>query len=1349
MKTLLLGAWLVALLLAASLAFSAELWRDDFSGSKPYERLGPRCWTHDEGAMRFSTVEPAWLLPGMDDLEQATAKTTLTITKRLKGAYVYAGLTLYLDANNWWQLVLVSGPEGQRYFELLERLDGVHQAQLAANSPATQLLGEDTGDTFTWEKNTPYELSIELSPEAITGVITNPKTGGYWKRVYQFKEKRALKQGRPGLMVAGLEGTVDAFSIEGTLPEEASHWQAPTGRAGAVAIIDNEAGTLAAQWKPALEREGFGVMSLSWASLLEGPLPLSKIDLLVLADARRAPIQARDAVKRALRSAGKVLAIGAPAFTELVTHTSQGWVGPDKLGEAVLGDVKPELISLKQDSWHRQARFMEQQSTIKPAPAEGEDAWELSFDFTGYQGFESTWDGFLANITGAFSQDKSLLTFWAKGDATTPQMLVECKELDGSRWIATVELGADWRFYALRPQDFPYWSDSNAARGKAGDHFRPENMQDLTFGLATSHTRKVEPGQHRIWLKQVGTAVDPGGRELDFSLPEIEILCPSYKLFALKTPQNFVAATEQAILRADSSVNWQGKAYSPVWRERGRGVDRQRSWRWVPLLEARDSEGFHRGALLSLMIGDATSPNAIWANLGVADPQAAFANLALRQAVLSTVKAMVGGSFLVEGGAEFFSAKPGEELTFGATALNASKQSKQLAFVLDYTTTGAFGPEAGRETTYVTLPAGQRASASWREAAPDRPGHYEVTVTLLEGGVVADRITHDLVVERRAAPTDEDFVQVVGDNFVYKGKPWYFKGINYRPSWVGGYPNLNIYSREGYDPEIIERDLAWMESVGINAISGIFAIQPPDPENPAGYRDQTDFLDRCERHGVKVFFFMPNAWPLTNANPDWVKDYITKAGLKDHPAIMTWELAWEPISGAWGVPSGLAFFQGNWNDWVIERYGSIENAIADWGFDPKVEADGRLPVPTLEQVRNHGEWDAMVAAFRRAWNDIYSQAYGQMVNALREYDPRHLISFRFGACSIPWGQAFAHAHSVGVLKHVDFMNPEGYSLMKAWGVPTPAEQIRKGGLITLYFRHFSGEKPVVWMEFGYTVNGFQDAWKQTQVDLKPEELAYQRAEYEAFYKMFIESGARGAAPWWLPGGFRLGENSDFGVLEPDGLERPVSEILHEYLPQFDTVAHEPATATIELDLDANYPDSWDVYSEQYLALVQAGERPEVRTAGTGTDSATCPLTAVGNKPYSGHNPPIYLNGEFNSLEVRSGEGEWRPVTQGAVLEVAEGQPVYCRASLGNIGEATWLAPEGQDAGGVYLAGRADYGLEFSAPITATTPFLKDAQVEEFVLISAATGETVVSFELMAKGRAWFGERRTVVLKAAP
>ena len=86
--------------------------------------------------------------------------------------------------------------------------------------------------------------------------------------------------------------------------------------------------------------------------------------------------------------------------------------------------------------------------------------------------------------------------------------------------------------------------------------------------------------------------------------------------------------------------------------------------------------------------------------------------------------------------------------------------------------------------------------------------------------------------------------------------------------------------------------------------------------------------------------------------------------------------------------------------------------------------------------------------------------------------------------------------------------------------------------------------------------------------------------------------------------------------------------------------------------------------------------------------------------------------------------------------------------MGNIGEAKWLAPKGDEDGGVYLAGRAEYGLEFSAPIEADTPFLKDARVEDFVLVPKANGELRVSFEMMARGRAYFGERRTVTLKAA-
>ena len=84
----------------------------------------------------------------------------------------------------------------------------------------------------------------------------------------------------------------------------------------------------------------------------------------------------------------------------------------------------------------------------------------------------------------------------------------------------------------------------------------------------------------------------------------------------------------------------------------------------------------------------------------------------------------------------------------------------------------------------------------------------------------------------------------------------------------------------------------------------------------------------------------------------------------------------------------------------------------------------------------------------------------------------------------------------------------------------------------------------------------------------------------------------------------------------------------------------------------------------------------------------------------------------------------------------------CRASVGNIGEATWLG-----SGNVSLAGRAEYGLEFSAPIDAETELLRDASVSEFVLVPEADGNITVSFEMQAEGRAYFGERRTVTLRA--
>ncbi len=1332
---------LAALVLCSGTKLPAdELWRDDFTSPQAYETWGERCWTIEGGEARFKTgAGYARLIATLPDLAQASIRTRVTVTERTAvGSYVSAGLVLFADPDNQWQLLLVENPTGGRYMDFVERFEGVHQAQGSGGTWRTRLTMEEAGDLKTWSYGKPYEVQLDVSPDAIVGTVTDPASDQFWQRSYSLLAGDAVKRGRPGMAATGLSGGFHELNVDGSLPVLPKGLPMEKGPAGSIAIIADEDGALGQQWADAFEEAGFGATVVSWDELRESRIPVEEIDLLVLADARRLPVQAREAAMQALRAPAKVMAIGAPAFSRLLVHTPQGWIGPEHYAETLLARIEPIPILIDQDAWRRTARFPEREASIEPVPEEGTGCWEIACDL-------DSWDGFHANIEGAFGENRSLLTFWAKGDDSTPQLSVECREKDESRWIATVDLTTEWRAYVLRPHDFPYWQDSRSKnRGGTGDHFRPPNVSTITLGLSHSHTPKVANGPHTFWVKGLATAVDPGDEDLDFSVPEIEALSPSYKLFPLSTPVQLAAGREQAVLPANFRLRWGEPAYSPVWRERGRGFDRTRSWRWIPVLEARDRDGWHRGALVSLMIGDAVYPNAIWANVAVAEPGMA-PDGKLKQAVVDTATAMVEGCFLLEGGAELFSCEPGERLALGAEVLNAGRAEQRLTVACDI---GLDGKTTDTRISEVTVGAGKRETVNWDWRAPREPGEYTVTVVLREERRLYDSICHHITVEDREQPREGEFVRVEGSNFMLDGKPWFFKGINYRPTWIGGYPHLNLIARECYDPEIIERDLAWLESIGVNALSAIHALQPPDPEAPGAFRDQLDFLDRCDRHGMKVFFFLPKARPFAGADPDWVKDYIERAGIKEHPAVMTWELAWEPIHSTWGTRKPMDFMFEPWNDWVIERYGSVQNAVADWGYEPESDEDGKLPVPAHEMVMEHGPWDRMVAAFRRAFSDAISQGYRDIITPLRAFDPNHLISFRFGACGIPNQHRFAHAHSMGVAKHVDFMNPEGYDLKTGgFASPTPPDDIRKGGLVTLYYRFFSREKPVVWMEFGYSVNGFQREWEPGLVHISPDELANQKAEYDSFYSMFIESGARGAAPWWLPGGFRLGERSDFGIIGEDGSERPVCQVLRRYLPRFDDVEHPPPTAYIDLDLDRHYADAWTTYAPEYLRLVEAGERPYLRTAGTGTDSATCPLTAVGGAEYSGHNPPIFLNAEFSSLEIRSGEGQWRSIRGGETVEVAERQPVRCLASIGNIGEAEWLAPKGDEAGGVYLAGRAEYGLEFSAPIKADTPFLKDAIVEEFVLVPSAEGELNVSFETMAQGRAYFGERRTVTLKA--
>jgi len=1343
--------------------------RDDFQATAhQYELVGPAIWKFGGGAARFqSKAYESFAVATCDTLEQATITTQLRIDGRHGTGYSTAGLSLFEDQANHWRLLLVCGPTGNAYFELVEKYRGVHQAQRNA-AGGTGLASKDEGKLTTWQFNRDYQLTLTLAPGSLSGEIRDPATGSFWRRTFALEKGKAIAFGRPALTAGEMSGSYGTLSIEGQAEIGKRALAVTRGPAGAIALVEDEQNRHAPAWKQWFEAAGFGVVSVAWPQLEETRFT-SDIDLVVLTDATRLPAAGMHACTRYLRSRGKLLALGAPAFGHPLVKSPQGYVAPDKLAETLYNRLERHPIALDARQWHFGAMNRESRGSVVAEDAAA-TTWRMQIDYRG-------WGTFAQSIRGALSQQRPLLVFEARGEASVPQISVECVETDGARWIATVPLTTTWKKVVLRPADFAYWKDSKAARGALGDAFQPAQADLLRIGFSTSHTPQTKAGTRQFWVRHLAAATGGEWAIDDPTSPRIEAMSPSYMLYPLTGVARLQSAHPTLQNASENAVvPFSAPAYSAVWRENGIGFDRQRPWRWIRLVDAFDAEGNNRGPLAWLMLGNTTHPGALWANIGVA--QSAVLGCGnptaqtLRKAIIETARRMTRGQFLMEAGTDQFGYYRNEPVRLGASVLNAGRERLQAK--LRFVVTGG-GRTLLEQERPVTALAGVGATTSFDWPQPDGglPDDCRVRVELADEAGTIDAIEHAFGNLPEGAADPGEFVTIDGSNFRQHGKPWYMLGMNYRPNSQGGRQTTAMLDRAFYDPEAIERDLAWMESAGINMLSAIQQPTPPE-ENPKAYRDLHDFLNRCRKHHMKVFYFLRVGNPLAGGTAEAVKKHIAAAGIQHHPAILAWELSWEPIYYRGPADGRMAFLQPDWNRWIVDRYGSLELAERDWGFAlthlPVGKTKAKTPpapqaaLPDAKWLEQHGPWDKAAAAFRRFFSDRVGQAYGEMIAEIRQFDPNHLVTFRFGACGIPDRSRFAHAHSAAVAKHVSFLCPEGYNLQpEGPAKPTGDDDIRKGGLVTLYYRFLSREKPVVWMEFGYSVMGMHTIWQTGMEHIPPAQLATQQSEFKKFYSMMLESGARGAAPWWLPGGFRLGEESDFGVLEPDGRQRPCCDVLRSVLPMFAQLDAKSCIAAanesgpvIELDFDAHYADAWETYGQQYLQAVAQGKLPKLRTAGTGSTSADCPLLAVGNRPCNGANPPKFLNAEIGVVEVREGKSAWRRLPRDSAIVARAGEPLRMRLELGNTEEATWLAPAaqgpGEQTGRVYVQCTIA-GQRILVPLLADTPYLDDGDSAEFELPGLAPGRHMLALQAVvsradSRGRLLripFGEKRQIAV----
>jgi len=1130
----------------------------------------------------------------------------------------------------------------------------------------------------------------------------------------------------------------------------------------------------------ALRREGFKVVFLTAEQVCDPKtLSAARFFLYVIPSPQCYPANGAEALASYLKARGNLLILGTP-LSEPLWRLGDLWLDRSGMRE-VIARVKPDRIVYDFDDGRRPAAWTRSNrrathcvAEVVPGGAEGSaGCLQVTMDYQ--DGQPNGWGGPLdPNATPASG---GLLSFWAKGDGRTPRVNVRLFEGPGpqDRGIAVVSLTKEWKHYVLRAEDF-------GVLGRAD----PYRAKRVSFELVNSQiTPDVPDGRHTFWVDRIGTAPNPLavlGDPDRSPFPILETISPGYKTYPLKDIAAIGVEPAQGIVGAKGlKLPVPVSAASCYARPEGKGLERGYSWRWIPLARAYDREGIERGTPIWMTMvrpaldegpafNDAVrrlrehrntpkAPSfdgAVCAVCAIRD-HAALQQMARTELFGAVARRIHDGLFLSHAGSGQFSYWPGEPVELGGVAVNQGQHPAEVevrARVCPKGAKDAEGPVFEARAT-VTIEPGQSAKKAfrWTPGQFDAPS-YRVTTELLRGGRTIDVIAHELGVLCDKKPASGDYITVHDGDFWLHGKPWYPVGVNYWPRYAIALECEDyVYhwlTPGFYNPEEVERDLVQMESMGLN-----FVAIRANVKNDR--RTLLDFLRRCRNHDIYVFLFVQTH--VITDEPHYFQgimmpqhfqeeasaDFIRACRLPDNPALMAYDLIWEPAGWLFGDQVRMfgwsesepyrRRWDNDWARWIENRYGSLAAAEKDWGM-PAPRRDGRVTSPSSTQFQEDGPWRILVAAYRRFMDDLMSRKWNDATQKLRRMDPNHLISFRQGNLSS------IDFTLTATPKHVDFFCMEGYSFRPGGTGPNVA------GFVNRYLHFATGGKPHLWIEFG------GDAWNKAAMQPGEREMASQTESHALIHRAALQTGAKGTVPWWWAGGYRVSEKSDYGILNPDGTLRPSGRLLQQYAKQFQTPRAYPKSDTwFTVDRDAQAGSHWwiafNTGAEAYRKAEADGKQLGIRSPATGTTSADTPLLAVGNTPYNGYNPPKYLNAEFNRFRIRIGDAPWIEVTNGARIRVPRNRPIVASASAGNLQEATWLTPghcQGKP-GAVYLASTADSQLRFKQPITKNTARLEDADFGTTLsLTEGVSATTNVVLQMTAEDRAWFGEKLQFTLE---
>ncbi len=951
------------------------------------------------------------------------------------------------------------------------------------------------------------------------------------------------------------------------------------------------------------------------------------------------------------------------------------------------------------------------------------------------------WDTFAFPVDDALLPAHTLTSFWAKGDENTSMLAVEWREHDDSRWIAKVPITSEWKRYIIPPSEFIYWhtSPTGKTRGFAGDRIHPENVKLIRVGLALSHTF-IPQGEHAFWIDEIGVAKDPAGIPSEtFKMPVFDTVSPAYKCYPL-TDIDFVKV---APLLGDLSLpeikSFDYAGFSPVWRPQGTGYKKNYNARFIPLLKVYDSNRLWSGTLASLLINRKNYRNIVFGTI-------TFGNSTLYkdERALDLVSKMSGiitrGIFLVEGGSRYFSYFHDQlKVELGARVLNLAPEEGEVTLKMRIHSKDGRSIVFKDTETLNIAPATETSYETTWEPQKFRHDVYVVEVFLFHNGVVIDLLSHEITINKPSEKKNFVVAKEGAFEFEETGEPWLPFGLNYMPSSGVALEDPEQFefwiNAKSYDPEIIETDLSRVDKVlDMNMVSVFIYSGSPYHGN------LLDLLNRCKKHNLMVNLSLrPFADPM-KFNYESVVETIDSYRLKNNDTIFAYDIAWEPWFGNYTSRRG---WDSSWREWIDMHYGNLENAEHDWGHPAARDESGNVTSPSDMQLTTDGAWRVMVAAYRRFVDDLINKKYEYAIRKIKGIDPNHLISFRMSEAGNPLCRQENYPYDMNsIAKAVDIFEPEGYGRFSLqW------EHTRTGIFTTWYVRSLA-LKPVFWGEFGLNI------WSGS--NFNPDEilLKVEKTGYENFYRMAYESRSNGVCSWWYPGGFRFGENSDYGILNPDGSTRPVQGAVLTYKPlltspEFSTMVKgfQP-DHWITVDRDNHVDGVYGIYNEvkeEFWEQYEKGKVVGFKTPGTGTTSVNCPLHAVGNTMYTGNNPPKYLNASFYYVGIKNTAGTWEEVGSDAIISVNKNEPVLMKVIMSNTGDAAWIKPNKEveaekNVGAVYLASTAKSEISLRVPVSHNVPHFETIEFEEIQLTGRIDAKCRIELRMYAIERAWFGEK---------